>query len=431
MKPFVMPHAPTLVAVVSFAAIVLMSACSKVEDQPEVKPTPEIQLTAEHPSALEGFQTLFSTTAKTGQHLLDSTHLAKLWFAKEFQDGENTLFVVFAQEQELDEKGEPVSCHGCGVQLDAITYVKKQKGWGAGDIQMHFASTGSWGAAPEAGNPVVLNLFEGTAALLIPNTWQGQGNSESWVQLLEHAQSRWRDIGSVELSADNSGTLCSNTATNDEGGKCFAYTGTIELKKGASLTHPDLVVVKKGTERKDNSMEVVKASPDVYHFDGKAYMTDLAIQKAAAQAAKASAAVAATSAPAPTEPEPVTLTNDEIKELLRTHRPEESRTAIVEALIKKNKAQSNLDPAARLTQCIEPAIQYGQYSSLDGGDSVLRILLDKCNSEYESALEWCVSNSKSEEDKGISPKHSPRERHDNCAFAAAITTQLLLKKAGK
>jgi hypothetical protein len=69
----------------------------------------------------------------------------------------------------------------------------------------------------------------------------------------------------------------------------------------------------------------------------------------------------------------------------------------------------------RLMYCVNPEIQYGQYSSFDGGKSAEKILEEKCRHEY---LEFVRSCERSRESR-------------NCVLSAAVATQLAIKQAGK
>jgi hypothetical protein len=46
---------------------------------------------------------------------------------------------------------------------------------------------------------------------------------------------------------------------------------------------------------------------------------------------------------------------------------------------------------ANLEHCVIPKIQYGQYSSYDGGESVRKLLTRECDDEYYQALDTCAA----------------------------------------
>jgi uncharacterized protein len=69
----------------------------------------------------------------------------------------------------------------------------------------------------------------------------------------------------------------------------------------------------------------------------------------------------------------------------------------------------------KLMYCVNPEIQYGQYSSYDGGNSTIKILEGKCKREYLDFLQACEQS----------------EDSRSCVLAATIATQLAIKQFGK
>jgi hypothetical protein len=69
----------------------------------------------------------------------------------------------------------------------------------------------------------------------------------------------------------------------------------------------------------------------------------------------------------------------------------------------------------RLMYCVNPEIQYGQYSSYDGGKSAMKILEGKCKREYLDFLQACERS----------------EDSRSCVLGAAAATQLAIKRFGK
>jgi hypothetical protein len=69
----------------------------------------------------------------------------------------------------------------------------------------------------------------------------------------------------------------------------------------------------------------------------------------------------------------------------------------------------------RLMYCVNPEVQYGQYSSYDGGESVIKILEGKCKREYLAFLKICEQS----------------EDSRSCVLGAATATQLAIKQFGK
>jgi hypothetical protein len=78
---------------------------------------------------------------------------------------------------------------------------------------------------------------------------------------------------------------------------------------------------------------------------------------------------------------------------------------------------ANFDQAnTELSQCLLPKIQYGQYSSYDGGKSALNLLEDGCVNESSRWIEACVASGNTRE---------------NCNEKAVILAQASIKMMGK
>jgi hypothetical protein len=72
--------------------------------------------------------------------------------------------------------------------------------------------------------------------------------------------------------------------------------------------------------------------------------------------------------------------------------------------------------STELAQCLQSAPQKGQYSSTDGGQSALLMLLDNCKKEYHAFLDACEAQGGTE---------------GTCNNAALAASQMALKLSGR
>ena len=70
----------------------------------------------------------------------------------------------------------------------------------------------------------------------------------------------------------------------------------------------------------------------------------------------------------------------------------------------------------KLSYCVVPTAQYGQYSSYDGGKSSGSILMDKCANEFTAWNKSCLEDGGSKE---------------SCLTEGLVYTQAMLKKFNK
>jgi TPR repeat protein len=88
---------------------------------------------------------------------------------------------------------------------------------------------------------------------------------------------------------------------------------------------------------------------------------------------------------------------------------------VIGSAIKKESPTTSSAVLDRLMYCVNPEIQHGQYSSYDGGTSVIKVLEGKCKREYLSFLQFCEQSGDS----------------NSCVLSAAVATQLAIKQFGK
>lgn len=69
--------------------------------------------------------------------------------------------------------------------------------------------------------------------------------------------------------------------------------------------------------------------------------------------------------------------------------------------------------------CVRPKVQYGQYSSFDGGKSAMDLMI-KCVAEGSEYLDACKAG-----------KPGGADPENNCSLALGLTVQLMIKEMGK
>lgn len=381
-----------------------ISGCGQATDSTSANVVPAAEVfTPQHPTALQAFQGLYHTPDTSGRHTVDAKHLASLWLSKELADGDKKLFVVLVQEQQLDETGALEVCHACTAALHAMTFTKTEKGWSIANVQQNIANIGAWGKAPEIAKADVFALTPGNVLLLIPEEYGAMGESERGLQLLDHFQSKWADAGYVSISGDNLGGECSNDSDPSEPKHCYSFTGTLSKENGKSLTYPDLVVTKKGTEYDAATGAVVSAKSERYLFKGAGYLSAKQEREKDTDAKNAQLTQGKQLASTP----PYAPALSPAKEAAPV-------VATEPATPKVSKPAKDIDQ--EFTRCLMPAVQYGQYSSYDGGKSAVKLLLEKCHHENLNWVAHCKSHGESD---------------DSCQMKALIAAQAILKMFGK
>ncbi|MFA5825182.1 MAG: hypothetical protein WC825_04320 [Gallionellaceae bacterium] len=92
-----------------------------------------------------------------------------------------------------------------------------------------------------------------------------------------------------------------------------------------------------------------------------------------------------------------------------------SRTAVISKKLSEDPSKTNR-LFETLSYCVVPAVQYGQYSSYDGGKSSGYLLMDKCANEFLAWNKACL------EDGGTK---------DSCLTEGLVYVQSILKKFNK
>jgi hypothetical protein len=349
---------------------------------------------AQHPDAAHAFQELYGTPQPIAKFTVDKNHLASVWFEQALNDGVTDLFVVLTKRQQLEDSGELVSCHACGTSIDVITYVHKPDGWVKEAVLKDIAQLGAYGDVPKISSAKVLQLSVGNIALAISSVSSGQGTTNHGEILLNHFQGRWSEIGYLDIAGNNFGTLCRKEGeqlNSDEysSNPCYSYKSTYKLQAGESLIYPNILVSRRGQDFSIETGKVEKVGDDIYVFDGKQYLSSQQMRESTRRTELQN------KASQPVQPDIV---------------PQEPR-------LSKAQAEQAMEGLTRkLSYCILPAAQYGQYSSFDGGKSASTILLEKCPADTFAWIDNCMAAGSSKE---------------QCMTSALVMTQVAIKSFGK
>lgn len=347
---------------------------------------------SKRPDAAHAFQELYGAPNPTTKISPDKNHLATLWFEKEFNDGIEDLYVLFSKNQELDEQGSPASCHVCMASIDVITYIRKQDKWIKEGTTRNVAQLGSYGDVEPVKDVKLLQLSLGNVILAIPSTDGGQGITHKGENLLNHFESRWSEVGYLNLSGDNADSDCTNNINSTKAetdNPCYSYQSTYRLQEGKNKKFPNIIVSRRGRDFSIQSGKVEEVGDEIYIYNGKKYLSTQQKLELDRQDALQKNSIQATQQ---------TSSENEVK-------------------LTKEQAEKAMDSITnKLSQCVLPAAQYGQYSSHDGGKSVLKILGEKCPSEYHEWINVCIAT-------GLTKEH--------CNLNVAILTQVGIKSFGK
>ena len=268
-----------------FALVIAVFIGWKGSAEPIIK---DEVLLPQQPREEQALQELYEANGPALTFSIDATHQASLWFSQQLNDGMTDLFVVFAKKQTVDEKGVPDSCHTCTVTVDAITYIRKPGGWAKLSAQKNVTELGSYGEAPKIVKANILSLSVGNVILAIPESYEGQGITNHGEALLNHFHEKWSDAGYIELAGDNAGTTCQkkDNLVPDADGECYSYSSIYHLRKGDSLTYPDIVVKRKGLEYAEESNSIEPVKDEIYVFNGKVYQSPRQQKRDQAEAAR-------------------------------------------------------------------------------------------------------------------------------------------------
>lgn len=382
MKPVLTKKVVCILLVAFIATAALIKWVSTVGEEPLLKNRPDVA---------HAFQDLYGAPSPVTKFTPDKKHIATVWFEQELHDGANDVYVVFSKKQELDERGEIISCHACQATIDAITYVRRQGGWAKEAAIKNVAELGAYGDAPKISTAKVLLLSSGNVILTIPASYGGQGSTYQGEHLLNHFQGQWSAVGYLDIAGDNFGTSCKRkgeppSSDPSYDSPCYSYKSTYKLATGDSLTYPNIIVSRRGQDFSTETGKVETVGDDTYVFDGEQYFSTK--QKR----------------------ENERLAEVQKKSSLPLSLPEKPK-------LSKEQAEQATDGMTRkLSYCILPAAQYGQYSSYDGGKSASNILLEKCSTETIAWVDNCMATGSSKE---------------QCMTSVMIMTQVAIKSFGK
>jgi hypothetical protein len=251
------------------------SGCSRSDGSPGATAASEPKaFTADHLSAEKVFQAAYNSTNGSAKHTLNSNQKASLWFSKELTVAAKDIFVVFVQVQELTASGDVENCHICTASIQAITFTKTEKGWpSAAELQRNVTNAGAWGRAPTNTNIEILKFSVVNVVLLVPDSDGGQGITNHALLLLNFnsLQSKWKDVGTLNIGANNQGE---RECVNAESHSCYSYSSTLTSQKGDSKMYPDLLVTKNGTDFDLESNSIVSAKSEIYRFNGVRYLSE-------------------------------------------------------------------------------------------------------------------------------------------------------------
>ncbi len=189
--------------------------------------------------------------------------LSSVWFRQDFQYGADKMQVVFIKSQRLEENGDIVGCHACGVDIAAVTYKQINNDWQFVAKQESIKIDGKWGDAPKIKQANIIRLTPNKVLFLITDSDLHQGYEDTSESLYLLSQNKWVDVGYIPTGEDYCFYLDEGHTT-----KCYKFKGKISVIP-STKDYPDLLVTKTGTQL-DEKRNVIKAKNSVYVFkDGK------------------------------------------------------------------------------------------------------------------------------------------------------------------
>jgi len=199
-----------------------------------------------------------------------SGRISRVWFGQPIHLDSKDFYAVFIKSQQLDEAGNLLDCHPCGVDVGVMTYLWSGTDWRVLARQPVVAGMGAWGDAGRdvelAGKPGRLELSPGHMVLTLETGFMNQGISSRGARLFAFDGKAWHDFGLIETSGDNEGD-CDEEGTR----ACWEFTGKIVVVPAKDSAYPDLRVVREGTEPGLDGVGVVPARDVTYVFDGQVY----------------------------------------------------------------------------------------------------------------------------------------------------------------
>lgn len=220
------------------------------------------------PSNETALKELFGVSDPSGKVKTAPDKLTNFWFEQSINVGTNNLHVKFFATQNLDESGQPVNAHASGVDVGAITYRQNSSQWEVISKQPQFGAAGTWGEVNEV-KPEILQLSPTSLALMLNQSYFGQGYGNEGKVMFVFAQNSWHDVGYVQTGEDNSGNCDENPPAPGEEfplAPCYIIKGTITVVNGATSEYPDLLV----TRTEEHRGGIIPAKNVTYIFeDGK------------------------------------------------------------------------------------------------------------------------------------------------------------------
>ena len=188
----------------------------------------------------------------------------KIWFEQSFKNGNDNFHVIFTK---TSEDGLFDDCHACAPNIGSITYKQIHNEWVVLSKQPNFGEWGEWGDArtPEK-QAELLHLQNDKLVFLLDGGASQGGFTETTKSLLMLVNNNWSFNGFILIGMDNLGT----GDCEESKAKCWSYAGKISVVS-SKKEYPDLLVIKKGTERDYEKDIIFAAKNTLYVFNGKEY----------------------------------------------------------------------------------------------------------------------------------------------------------------
>lgn len=230
----------------------------------------------DRPTRSIAFSDFYKVSYSTTQQEIGNGHVSSVWFDQQIENNGKEIYVVFFKKNELDERGEPLSCHACKVTIDVITYLHTEQGWSIESRQSDAFKTGAWGDAPNINKSYAPLVVSPRDLILIgKETYLSQSEENNWYRLFNYRNSQWFDTGRILYSGNNTAGACALSKPLDggeQGKNCYSFTGKLNSFPVKGQEYPDLEVEKTGTEFDETLGKVVPARSVLYSFNGTSYI---------------------------------------------------------------------------------------------------------------------------------------------------------------
>lgn len=356
-------------AAVGITASFLASGNASHSDEGSLTPGAVVK-----PNRLKAFEELYGVPFHSDKVRVAPDRVAKFWFDKAFEDSRGKLYAVFIQEQRVEANGELSECHACTVAVSAITYRHKDGKWSPVAKQREFiGEIGSWGRAPNAEKNEDFKFSSNGPGILIEESWSGHGITNVSKAILGFEKDAWIFTGSFSYAGDNKGEECveheAKRPESDEN-ECWSFNTKLSIEPPKGEGYAAIIATRTGSYYSPEQNKILAATSQRYVFSGKEYT-------------ESKGAVA----------------------LLSTQS------------LPDRKGEGDMELATKkLSYCLLPKAQYGQYSSHDGGKSAQKLLERECTDEYLGFVKSCISKENSKE---------------KCVTVAAIHAQVAIKSFNK